>query len=658
MDLRAFLPSLTNLPVFYAELVMLLLLFSVSSYALLNRLRKGPLDACAAVRLRTRLAVLLPAWVLWAIWVGLGAFWLGVAGLAGGSGLFALLGVGVVIAFLLFSVLLIYWLRGRVWADAGMVLMIATAFAVVAVKYTVWLCEPLGYSGFTAAQICTARLYADGRGGALHDPRIAMGWYRHAAEAGSRKAQFILGTTSPVRAQREHWLRQATMQGHGPSAYALYVLLGKRDENLEWLQLAVDQGYADAQYQLARRLISGNAVARDIPRARALLQTAAYGGSAGAMRELAIAYAGDGILFDHSDELSRQWEARALSAPQPKKFAPADERNFVATFPSELQRTRTRYADASSGDAVAAQAIAREILAQANGDATLDAKAYGWLERAATSGASEAQFALAEYYLGQPDANAAQQEHGRHWLVTAADAGHRPALRRLIAAYKKGEWGLPRDLKKAKAYGERLFMALEADGVMPNQGPWLAPSWDYVDTLQQLKREREQYLPPEELARAAQGGDPQAQYELAREVMRRDIDAGVALLFTAADGGFAEAQYHAARRVRNAKSTPELKRRAVGWLTAAVAQGHRGAMHDLGFVYLQGIKEIGLARDPSRARALFERALDDGGEVLYHYTGSDGHGWIITAQQVQRMLEQIHRSSLKSETPPPVETGR
>ncbi len=376
------------------------------------------------------------------------------------------------------------------------------------------------------------------------------------------------------------------------------------------------------------------------------------------MRELAIALAGDGILFEHSDRLSRQWEAKALAAPQPNELAPADELHFVATFPRELQRVRTRYADAIGGDAVAAQAIAREILAQANGDAALEAKAYGWLERAAASGATEAQFALAEYYLGQPNANAAQQERGRHWLVTAADAGHRPALYRLIAAYKKGEWGLPRDLEKASVYGERLFMALEADGVLPNQGPWLVPSWDYADTLQQLKWEREQYLPPEELARAAQGDDPQAQYELAREVMRRDLDDGVALLYTAADGGFAEAQYHAARQVRNAKSTPELKRWAVGWLTGAVAQGHRGAMFDLGLVYLQGIKEIGLDRDSSRARALFERTLDGGGEVLYRYTGSDGHGWIITSQQVQCMLEQIHRSSIKNETLPPAETGR
>jgi TPR repeat protein len=232
------------------------------------------------------------------------------------------------------------------------------------------------------------------------------------------------------------------------------------------------------------------------------------------------------------------------------------------------------------------------------------------------------------------------------------------ALPRLIAAYKKGAFGLDRDLEKAKAYGERLFSALEAAGVLPNQGPWLSASWDYDDTLLQLKREREQYLPPEALAGAAQAGDPKAQYHLAREVMPRDFDAGIALLHAAADGGFAEAQYHAAHRVRSMKSTPEGLHRAVRWLTAAVAQGHRGAMYDLGSVYLQGIKDIGLARDPARARALFEQALDGGGEVLYRYTGRDGHGWIVTAQQVQRVLEGIHISSLNRETPPLAETGR
>jgi len=652
MGLKSFLPSLTNLPVFYAELVLLLLLFSVSGYALLRRVRTGWSDERPAVRLSVRLVVLLPAWALWATWVGVGAFLLVFASFMGGSRLFLLLPVGAVIVFALFTVVLTYWLRGRVWADAGMVLAITTVLAVIAVKYPVLLCEPLGHSGVVVAQVCTGRLYAEGRGGASRNPRMAKRWFLLAAEAGNAEAQFILGTTIPVRKQREHWLRQAVDQGHGRAAYALYVLLGERDENLDWLELAVDQGHPDAQYRLARRLISGNAVARDIPRGRALLQTAASAGSAGAMRELALAYADDGILFDHSDKLSRQWEVRSLAAPRPDKFAPADEQYLAATLPTILKQTRTRYAAANRGDPAASQTIAHEILAQAKGDAALVAKANGWLERAAEGGATDAQFAVAKYYLELPNATRAQQERGRGWLIKAADAGHQEALRRLIEAYKKGAFGMDRDLEKAKAYGERLLAALkarEASGVLHykarNQALWLSASGDYADTLRQLKREREQYLPPEALAKAAQAGDPKAQYYLSLEVMSRDFDAGIALLHAAADGGFAEAQYHAARRIRLGKSTPESLRQAVRWLTAAVAQGHRGAMYELGFVYLRDIEKIGLARDPARARALFEQALDGGGEVLYRYTGPDGHGWIITAEQVQRSLEQIPTSS-------------
>ena len=100
--------------------------------------------------------------------------------------------------------------------------------------------------------------------------------------------------------------------------------------------------------------IANNVVARDVTRARALLKTAASAGSVGAMRELAIAYAGDGILFDHSGELSGQWEARALAAPPPGRFVSADERYFAATFPSNLERVRTRYAEAIGGDPAAA----------------------------------------------------------------------------------------------------------------------------------------------------------------------------------------------------------------------------------------------------------------------------------------------------------------
>jgi len=553
--------------------------------------------------------------------------------------LFVLLAVGAVLAFALFSVFLVYWLRGRIWADAGMVLTIAAAVAVVAFKSTVWLCEPLAHSGISAAQICTGRLYDEGRGGAIRDPEAAILWYRRAAEAGSAQAQFSLAMRVPVRAQREHWLRQATAQGHGAASYELYLLLGQRDENLAWLQRAADQGHPDAQYRMAMRLIDGAGIPRDFARARTLLQAAASAGSVGAMRALALAYANDGVLFEYSDELSRQWESRARTSPQPDRRAPADELTRAATFERDLERIRTRYDDATRGDSKAQQAIAREILARAGGDERLLAKAYGWLERAAASGATDAQFDVAQHYLGLPSATVTQRERGRRWLLAAADGRHQAALRRVIAAYKKGELGFDRDLDKAKSYGERLFAVLKADGVLENQGPWHSASWDYADTVRQLGRERSQYLPPAALSQAAKAGDPQAQYHLARETMQRDFNAGVALLNAAADGGFAEAQYHAARRIRTRKSTPEELRRAVDWLASAASQGHRGAMHELGMVYLQGVEAIGLARDRARARALLEQSLDGGGEVLYRYVGPDGRGWVVTAQQVRRALD-------------------
>jgi len=67
-----------------------------------------------------------------------------------------------------------------------------------------------------------------------------------------------------------------------------------------------------------------------------------------------------------------------------------------------------------------------------------------------------------------------------------------------------------------------------------------------------------------------------------------------------------------------------------------VPAGVKGARLDLSC-----IKDIELARVPARARALFEQALDGGGEVLYRYTERSGRGWIVTAQQVRRALERI-----------------
>ncbi len=173
MDVRTFLPSLTNLPVFYAEAVSLLLLLSVSSYALFLRLRTGRDSTRPGVPLTVRLAVPVPARLLWLFWVAFGVYWLGFAGLVAGSRWIIALALGAALAFALFSAFLVYWLRGRTWADAAMMLLIVAVVAVVSFKYTLWLCEPAAHSALRAAQWCAGRLYAEGRGGALRDPRAA-----------------------------------------------------------------------------------------------------------------------------------------------------------------------------------------------------------------------------------------------------------------------------------------------------------------------------------------------------------------------------------------------------------------------------------------------------------------------------------------------------
>jgi len=76
-------------------------------------------------------------------------------------------------------------------------------------------------------------------------------------------------------------------------------------------------------------------------------------------------------------------------------------------------------------------------------------------------------------------------------------------------------------------------------------------------------------------------------------------------------------------------------------LTAAAESGHRGAMVDLGAVYLRGIKRIGLARNPYRAKRLFEQALRDReGDVIYEQK-TDRGSWQYTMRSMNTWLAQV-----------------
>ncbi len=639
--MESLLPSLNNLPVFYAVLIPLLVMVSVSGFALYRQSRHRPPGPGFAW---LKGLLLLPLWVLCLIWTGVAARMGVFTGTMSGSWLFLLLGLGVVPVFALLTWGLYFWIRGRRLADAAVLLLVPALIYSVYSEQRLWICEPLAMSGLGRAQLCTARLYEHGDGGAIRDRGTARGWYRHAAEQGVAEAEYQVAGFTRGRDQKITWYTRAADQGHAGAAYQLYWLLEKVEPEaaVQRLQAAVRKQHAGAQYRLG--LLYQNAsggVERDLPRTRRLWTRAARGGHISAMRALAIAYARDGILFDYDQELSRHWEQQAHSLAPSKPDIPLIEQALEWNWERVLQDVRARRARAEAGDATAQLEIGREILKQVGTDPALIDKAIGWIERAAQTGSMAAQYQLANHYLDADQPYETTHEQGRRWLIAAADGGHEAALRKVISALKEQGYGMKRDLQRSRAYSEALFAVLEARGVLANQPDWMTASWEYSDTLKQIKKEASQYLPLEELKQQGYAGDPAAQYHLAKEIQAKQFDESIALMTASAAAGYPQAQYEMARRYRTRKRTEKEEQQAIDWLMAAAGSGHRGAMVDLGGVYLQGIKRIGFKRNPYRAKVLFEQALQDREDVVYEQQTGNGRAWQYKVKGVRRRLSRV-----------------
>ena len=646
-SMEPLLPSLQNLPVFYTVVISLLFMAGLSGYALYRRLRQRPPGPGFA---GLKGFVLLPLWLLTLIWTGVAVYMGVIAGGLAGSLLFTLLSLGLAPAFLLLTWGLTFWVRGRTLADLGVLLLVPAFMLTVYSVQRLWICEPLAWSGLGIGQLCTARLYKHGDGGAIRNEGAARDWYRLAAAQGVAEAEYEVAGFTRGREQKVAWYTRAADHGHAGAAYQLYWLLEKSEPEaaVQRLQAAVRAGHAGAQYRLGllhRDAYGG--VKRDLSRTRELWVRAAGGGYLSAMRSLAIAYAQDGILFDYDAESSRRWEEQARTAAQSKPEIPLIEQALEWNWERVLQEVRVRHNRAEAGDAATQLEIGREILRQAGTDPALIDKAFYWIERAAESGSVEAQYQLANHYLEAEQASEPVREQGRRWLIAAADGGHEPALRKVITAFKAQQYGFPRDLQRSRTYSEALFAALKARGILANQSDWMTASREYSDTLQQIRKEASRYLPPDELQRQSDAGDPIAQYHQAKELMPTRHDEGVALMTASAAAGYPQAQYEMASSYRHRKRTEQEERQAVEWLSAAAKSGHRGAMVDLGVVYLQGIKRIGLARDPYRAKLLFEQALRGREDVVYEQQTGNGRSWQYTVDSVNRWLTQIPESVMR-----------
>lgn len=116
----------------------------------------------------------------------------------------------------------------------------------------------------------------------------AIAQWRPLAEAGNADAQFNMGQAYKMgrgvpadAATAQSWYRKAARQGHEQAQVNVGLLLyndGRRQEALPWIRKAVELGDPRAQYILGTELFNGDLVAKDWPRAYALMLRAADGG--------------------------------------------------------------------------------------------------------------------------------------------------------------------------------------------------------------------------------------------------------------------------------------------------------------------------------------------------------------------------------------------
>ena len=194
---------------------------------------------------------------------------------------------------------------------------------------------------------CAAAALLLGAGAALADVKkgvdawhagnyaAAVKEWRPLADAGDADAQFNIGQAyklgrgvpADLRLARA-WFEKAAHQGHSQAQANLGLILfqeGERKGAMPWIRKAADAGDPRAQYVLGTAMFNGDLVAKDWPRAYALMTRAAAQGLPQAATNLEqmdkfmpLQQRQQGIAF------ARQMETQAAApAPRPARPAPA-----------------------------------------------------------------------------------------------------------------------------------------------------------------------------------------------------------------------------------------------------------------------------------------------------------------------------------------------
>jgi TPR repeat protein len=578
-----------------AYVLLALSLFALSTSDLVCRLKQS--IRCAKRRRKIKIIVAVPLMLSCLALLGIGLF---VIGMSHGSRpkdyqvwLFIL---GCLAPFFLF----IFWIVGSLLVDALWVaiitaLIVYLSFVNPAIYISCWADD-----NYQWAQLWIARHYKAGDGGLHKSDSMARVWYKKAAVNGNPEAQYKIAQTERRAKNALKWYLLAAEQGHVDAMVQAARLARNKDDRQVWLDRAASHRHSEALF-----MMSQDAMTTDLPTARQLMLESARNGSRSAIVSLITQYQEGGILFDQNNESANKWRSVLENTP------PSDtEAKHLTTvrIDQTLKQAQDMGGETSLNESVTLYKKAQFFLHHPAKDQILHDRAIEYLVRAANKGHGEAALELAKLAMKNSHTNKPDEE-ALKWYEIAAINDNRDALKQLTEYYKEKPDANVADLKRSIEFNERLLNVLEAGSNSRQrfqQQHWSAEYRDSQKKLAQLKRLGGSW---QEAIRQAEES-PQKEYQLAKELIdSRQYTTGMQRMKSAAQRGNPQARYELARRTLNGSRSFTQEVDAISELQALDQLGLLAASVRLGSLYQSGTGVV--PKNLYLARLLFRKAQAD-----------------------------------------------
>ena len=538
---------------------------------------------------------------------------------------------------------------------------------------TLLFVKPLADLGFASAQYQLAMVLKEesikrhGRPGGYQD------WLVKAAEQGHLQAAQELVLHPRNREEKLRWLMVAAEGGMAYAQYQVYRELLRATPEIEssrsaadWLQDAADNGQAEAQFELGRAYLSFHPVLKlkkNPERARSWWERAAVeNGYARALSELAWHYEQGADGFPHDAQRAIELYQSLAAGYRDGSNGMKQNPPLATTQQARAERLTDLEERLAAGDPKAQTELGHKLLQVANGTTETRAEGIRLLEQAAEHGDIELQYELGAIFLFGRHGFTIDLPRGRGWWANALAKHHAKTMEYVAKAHQDGRFGYPVDLLQSKALVSKLVEAYRDGAYSVPPDPVEARRWSdelkYFDRLFDLAGD--DYQSPTLLQPQAESGDPNAQYQLGRQLMvsgsAEQREQGLEWIERSAEGGLAEAQY---RLVFYYEQQGGISRRdparGVAMLTAAAEQNHLPAMWTLALGLEKG--RYGLKRDLEQSKEWYQRLLES--YAAKNYQGELNARYIPFTRQrlayVNQALETEREKVRRYESATPLE---